>query len=432
MSQAAASKASKNGCAVSISRERLIVPICFCLSLPMATFSLVFISRIPPSMISEEWFLGMSLGEQIFSVSNTLAYLGVNTLFFSHLLPVAVSRLGSITLKTYDVLSNVVALILALSSALSFASLAYDGFSWGGIIIAGIASFCNFIAFGGTRYVGALNVIRLLRNNFFDQDFRFQQRLIRDLSLVRPEYKSDIEEQYLRGPAAAKATKKDGSMDEDFIKEFLHNFYSRASSAGTGALLLSPSPTEGRQEFLQKWSASAFDVMFAGFMVYFIFTYFGQKGYEGINIFCDLLSGGKATIENLSSSVKQAIGFLPGASSAIFIFFSAFTLRHQCLKLSQIIGAQQDSRQRMRSWASLAAILVAVGLAATSVFNPAEAMVKNVNNIYGVTPKSFTGRLLPIINCIGLGIAFFIFATLQAFPHDPPSSSSAAAAVVKE
>jgi hypothetical protein len=329
-----------------------------------------------------------------------MAYLGVNTLFFSNLLPTAVLRLRAISCCTYDLVSTAIALVLALSSALSFASLAYDGFSWGGTIIAGIASLCNFVAFGGTRFVGALNVIKLVRNSF-DKDFLFQQLLIRQLEHLKLEFKEVLERELLSDKIIE---------TEAVVSEFLQQFYSRAVLLGSNVVFSMPDKGESINNYL----GTIFDICFAGTMIYFIFLYFGQKGFEGINIFCKLLSKGEASLDDLSLSSKIIIGFFPGASSAIFMFFSAFSLRHQCLKLKNILFKNPSKNSFI-----LLLIFIAVSLAATSVYNPADAMVNNQTNIFSVSSKSITGLTLPLINCIGLGIAFFIFTTLQAFPHQP-------------
>jgi hypothetical protein len=363
---------------------------CFLLSMPMATYSLVFTSRISPSVISKTWFVELATWEQVFAVINTIAYLGVNTLFFSHLLPTALTKLRAISRRTHDILSNSFAILLALSSALSFASLAFDGFSWAGTIVAGIAGLCNFIAFGGTRYVGALNVIKLVSNSF-DKHNLFQQSIVHHLQYLKPEDKQELNE-FLGGKF----------IDESVVQEFIGHFCCRYD-----LLSRRKSKQESRNEFV----GTCFDIILGGIMIYFVFLYFGQKGFDGINVFCKLLSKGATSLDDLTLSSKISIGSFPGASSALFMFFSAFSLRTQCLKLYKLF-----THNAVRTGSITLAILVAVGLASTSVFNPAEAMV-NTFNIFSVSGDSFTGKTLPIINCIGLGIAFFNFVTLQAFPY---------------
>ena len=152
-------------------------------------------------------------------------------------------------------------------------------------------------------------------------------------------------------------------------------------------------------------------------MIYYVFLYFSQKGFEGVNIFSQLLSDNELSLDHLSNSKKISIGFFPGASSSLFMFFSAFNLRTKCVKLFD------DLKNSPKNLAILMLIIAAVGLAATSVYNPAQAMV-STDNIFSISKESGTGKTLAIMNCLGLGIAYFNFVTMQVFPYSANPSSN--------
>ncbi len=288
-------------------RHPAIPTVSFVTTVSTAIFSLTFLTRTKPQDISSEWWNSMTLGAQVFSVTNAAIAIIVNMLVNMKYLPLANEKfkinVSHSCESTSSVLENGVSLFVGLSVGLVYAAQAWESFEWASIFLSVIACVCNFLSYSARRYNSFVDLLDNCKDHFND-DVKFQQMCIRQLKHLDAEFANGVIQPYHGKP-----------LNSDTVSDFLTQLYNQARLKQ-----IALSDKNSSTECLKNTALMMMNFMIGIFCAFPVTIIGIQNAYLGLQIMT------QNKCDTLSDRDKILLCLIPGVANGIFYLVSGSTL----------------------------------------------------------------------------------------------------------
>lgn len=335
-----------------------------------------------PEAISEEWWDSKLKSDKWFLIINALIFMGIGTATRTRYYHEMVDNLKKILGGYFDSLSGffyrTAILLISALSAMPAAALGYFGAIWAGSNAALFSSLSSFANTCALRIVFIPNFIQTIKN-WFDEDRIFQKELAYQLSHLKPESASTI-----NNWLTEEFTNQ--QLDEQLVKIIIKRIFQEE-------LALSDI---GESHFYKPGIiARAIDCFksctptgVSGFFSISFFLLISQAGFDGFKLFCQALNE-RCTVEDLKYIVKLSIAFIPGLTAAIVAFMSSNNFFRQILK---DVYAHVSNKPR-----EVIKVLVIAGcclITAGALYNAAKSIADKPNLYQIKTDTETLGQLM--------------------------------------
>jgi hypothetical protein len=351
-----APEASNQNCRISL-LQIISYVISVIASMVGTTYAFLEPSNATIEEVSSQWWDNLSLATKVCSIIFAVSTFLVNSFFFVFFVENAFLKLKDSLAKDCnsckDVSISTSNILLASSSALANATIAYRSYLWlpSGKLTAIFPSLLNFTVTFASRYVG-LGMLTKRVTDLFNNDVKLQMKCIFYLQNLHAPFIDQINEQLANKP-----------FNEETVQEVLAVLPSWVDAT---IKLDCFDYTKIRLEKL-------FDGAFALLLLCFCFMLFAQKGYDGVELTDD------NALSDAHPGVKILVGFLPGIVSATFMSLNALDFREVMVNLV----AHLRQHPKHIPLAILASVLC--GIASLSGWRNVAIGTINSSNIFSLT-----------------------------------------------
>lgn len=329
-------------------------------------------SAEPSDIVDGLWWRALSPVKIMHSLANAASSLGINTIMNLFFFPSAFNNFWA-NIKTFrqTPVGNIAYILLGIGGAIGASAVAYAAFhffpgSFLGELLAGSAALLNFTVLVATRYVGAVNFIKRIKN-YFDPTITLQKELVDLLDHVKPEYKNEVKQKFLTSTQLA-LNGFTAQKAED-VDKIIENLVQALEDYAKDHPYLFTDPT--KLELFTNGLLTLFDLSFAAIMLVVPTLTFMQKGVDGLGTLKGFISGDD--LSDWSPWAQRGLGLLPGLSSGFLYSSSAYDLR------STFVDTAKHLCSHPKQIPSAILLLGANILAASSLENIAKGIVKKEN-----------------------------------------------------
>lgn len=349
---------------------------------PGILYSLTYPSGIQPKAISYAWLYSMSSTTLFMSVISAVATLIYNLLTNIKYIPnswESVKHNLRPPCSCSRIFKNAILILLGVSAAIVAGFTGFNAFTWTYSSIRTTVGIANFLVYAARRYEGVTKLLERIYQ-VFNADRRFQASLIDRMHYIKPEIRSLINQRFANT-----------IINENTTMEFLNHidYLNRLSLVRTHtSIFLKKTGWNSFKKFL---TASCW-LLLASFAASVVMPINTQNGFDGTNIFFNLLNH---SLDSLANIYKIMIGFLPGLTNSIFYFISILNCSHTIANLSA-------SLKRDHSFGAIAKLILILTMNALTTLGyiTIAVSVTEQNNIFDIQPGSDLSHALNYDNYI--------------------------------